>query len=321
MVIAVRVSLQAIALLSVSLSIASAQGVRVGSDVLSACPTLARLVRTGEIDQLERPVFTDREAARRFAAECKTVAAELDRAPFTADCGELRRQAVLAAEFLTGDTYLFATSDVRSVVKLRDLVKIPPPSGFVFVRKYASKKAMPREVAGVFQDLGRSETSEVRGVTIRGRYIALLQTEYHDELVDNLSHELVHAYLALASQTDLPRWFQEGAAVYFSTGKESGLYFKTGDPRIKEVTIPEDYKRKLYSFQYIERRLGQQKLFEFVRRSVETGRVDPPLAIGPAPSKGPGRRPVWAVVLVGAGIAGALLIAWVLFRRDEGWVD
>ena len=312
-----------IVLIFAAAACAGAQGGAIPSgDILTRCPTLARLIRTVGVNQISNPVFTDKKAAVRFARDCANVVAELDKVvPLPQAYTQLRKDAALAAEFLGGDTYLLATSNVGSVVKLRELVKIPPPPGFVYVRKYASKSSMPPEVAEVFAELADSEGSKVRGVTINGRYIALLETEFHNELVDNLSHELVHSYLMLAARTDLPKWFQEGAAVYFSTGRESGLYFKTGDPRIKEVTIPEDYKRKLYSFQYIEDKAGREKLFAFIRKSVETGRVEPPMALGLGQERRPPRHRLWPMLLIVAGIAAALVITWLIFRRDEGWVD
>ena len=291
-----------------------------GDPVLSRCPTVARLAANGQLARLASPVFEKAHSARNFARECKGVVRELDSVPsLPLDYAGLRREAALAAEFLTGDTYLLATSNVKSVVKLREWVKIPPPPGLVFVKKYPAVSAMPPEVADAFRSVATSEKGEVRGVTMKGRYVALLQTPYHDELVDNLAHEMTHAYITLGSKGELPRWFQEGAAVYFSIGKESRLYGRTGDPRMKQVTIPEDYKRKLYSFQYIESKLGRKGLFEFVRRSVVTGRADPRAALGLGPARQSPKRPLWPAAVVGAGIAIVLIVGWLISRRSETW--
>ena len=300
---------------------ASPQSLFPDSDaVLSRCPTVARLAANGQLARLASPVFEKADSARDFARECEKVVRELDSVPFLPpDYAGLRREAALAAEFLTGDTYLLSTSNVKSVVKLREWVKIPPPPGLVFVKKYASVPSMPPEVADIFRSVATSEGGQVRGVTIKGRYIALLQTPYHDELVDNLAHEMVHAYITLAAQGELPRWFQEGAGVYFSTGKESRLYGRTGDPRMKQVTIPEDYKRKLFSFQYIEQKLGRKGLFEFVRRSVVTGRADPRAALGLGPARQSPKRALWPAAVVGAGIAIVLIVGWLISRRSETW--
>lgn len=289
---------------------------------LDRCPTLARMAADGRINQLSNPIFEDREAARKFARDCAEVVREIDSVgALPSNYAGLRDHAAFVAEFMAGDMYLLATSDVKSVVKLREWVKIPPPEGFVYVKKYASRESMPQFVADVFDKLTTSQESQVRGVCIRGRYIALLETEYHDELVDNLAHELVHAYLTLASGVDLPTWFQEGAAVYFSIGKESRLYGKTGDPRMRQVTIPEDYKRKLYSFEYIEQKVGRKKLFEFVRTSVETGQVDPRAALGLGPMQESSRRPIWQAVAVIGVVAVVFLALWLRSSRRDNWID
>jgi hypothetical protein len=291
-----------------------------GSDILSRCPTLSRLVDSGQAEQLKDPVFTDRNAARQFAKTCSKVVSELDSIGLLpADAAELRRLAALEAEFLTGDTYSLSTSDIKSVVTLRKLVKIPPPDGLVYVKRYSSMSAMPPDVAEVFRRLAPGENARVRGVTIQGRYIALLDAEYKEELADNLAHEMVHAYITLVSPTDLPRWFQEGAAIYFSAGTETRFYSKVGDPKMTQVTIPEDYKRKLYSFQHIEKKIGREKLYEFVRKSVLTGNVDTRAALGLGPMRKVPDPPVWPAFAIAGGIAGVFLAAWLISRRRNRW--
>jgi len=291
--------------------------------VISQCPTLARIYESGRLDQIKSPYFEDREAARNFAAECRKVVAELDSVGhLPLKYAELRTRAVLTAEFLTGDVYLLSTCQIKSVVKLREWVKIPPPGGFVYVRKYPDKSAMPREVADVFEQLKGSEPTDVRGVTIYGRFIALLEGEYHDELEDNLAHEMVHAYITLASPNPLPVWFHEATAIYFSTGKESKLYGKTGDPKMVQMTIPEDYKKKFYSLKYIESKVGREKLFEFVKESVETGNVDSRKVLGLNlnPSKEDKQSPPYIIIIGGGAIILAVVI-WAVLRRERDWDD
>ena len=296
---------------------------RYNDGVLQRCPTLARLESAGKLGQIASPVFTDRQAARRFALDCRRVADELGRIPaLPSDYAELRIQAALAAEFLTGDTHLLSTSRAKSVVRLREQVKVPPPAGFVYVRKYASPSAMPPVVRQAFAQ-PRADGARVQGISIRGRYIALLDTEYDEELADNLAHELVHAYLTLASKGDLPGWFQEGAGVYFSLGSKEKLYPNMNDPsQSKDVRAPGDYKSALYSFQYIEHKMGRARLYEFIRRAVETGDPDPRWALGmkplgqqesPAPSSGHGLPLAGFIV---AGVVAALIIVWALWRRE-----
>lgn len=290
--------------------------------VISRCPTLQRIIESGEIGQVTNPVFVDEQQARQFAKKCAGVVAELDVVgPLPGNYALLRRQAVLAAEFLTGELYMLDNCKAPSVVKLREQVKIPPPGGFVYVKKYAGASSMPPEVADVFSGLSGSEETNVRGVTIQGRYIALLDSKYPTETADNLSHEMVHAYITLACPKDLPRWFQEGAAVYFSTGRDSKLYGNVGDPKMVEMTLPEDYKTKLYSFQYIERTAGKEKLYEFVRRSVETGRVEPRKALGLGPRHAVERKSPPVALFIGLGVIALLVIGWFVWRHDSGWAE
>ncbi|MEN6372516.1 MAG: hypothetical protein ABFD64_10950 [Armatimonadota bacterium] len=286
--------------------------------VLSQCPTLKNIVESGQLEQIKSPYFENVAEARQFAAECRKVVSELDSAaPLSPDYARLREQAALTAEFLTGDTYLLSTSKIKSVVKLREWVKIPPPPGFVYVKKYSSQQAMPPEVSRIFDSLKGGEGTNVRGVTIQGRFIALIVGDYHDELEDNLAHEMVHAYITIASPKPLPKWFQESTAVYFSTGKESKIYGKTGDPTVVQMTLPADYKQKLYSLKYIESKIGRKKLFKFVKESVETGNVDGRKVLGLS-SNAPqnGATPPYAI-LIGGGAIILVVIGWFIAHRDR----
>jgi hypothetical protein len=298
-------------------------GAQPADSVVAGCPTLTRLLSAGKLDQIKDPVFTDRKAARLFSVECARVARELDRfSALPPEYAELREQAALAAEFLSGDTYVLSTSEIKSVVRLRQSVRIPPPSGFVYLRKYASTSSMPPVVRQAFRGLSRSKQVRVQGVTMRGRYIAILHSEYPDEFRDVLAHEMVHAYLSLAAGTNLPTWFQEGAAVYFSTG--AGKLYNHGKDAsmMEDVTMPGDYKSALHSFEFIEKKVGREKLFEFIRHGVETGSPDPRWALSGVDSAPPEPLPlarivVW-VILIGGALAG-LIAALKYWRREEMW--
>jgi hypothetical protein len=294
--------------------------------VIERCPTLARLSASGQLSQIRNPVFTDRAAARRFAVDCARIVDELSRIPgLPLDYQQLGGNAALAAEFLKGDTYTLSSAQVPSVVTLRKSVKIPPPAGFVYVREYSSQASMPPIVQQAFASLARTDNAHIAGVTIHGRYIALMKSEFHRELEDNLSHEMVHAYLTLASNGQLPTWFQEAAAVYFSIGDDSMYYNKTSDPRIiKGMRLPDDYKGNLHLFQYLEDKVGKDKLYEFIRRAVETGNPDARTALGlkpAAPREQPRdiQAPVAPVIVVVVVIGG--IVAWMAWRRRETWDD
>jgi len=213
------------------------------------------------------------------------------------------------------------TSKVPSVVTLREAIKIPPPSEPVFVKVYR-REALPPVLRPAFARQG------VTGVTIGGRYVAILQTEFAKEQEDVLSHELVHAYVTLASPKPLPFWFQEASAVLFSTGKARKFYGRpskndAGVTEGKIVYLDPTYKQKLQSFNYLISRVGKRRFYEWYRRAVLTGVVDASTLLreevsGRASSK-PGRPvPPWLWV---AGAFAVLVVAGIGFyaaRREIG---
>ncbi len=287
--------------------------------IIARCPTLARLFETGQVHQLQDPVFSDPAEAKSFGKLCRKVVAELDEvALLPGDMTEIRQKAELVGEFLQGDAYDLSTSEIGSVIKLREWVKVAPPEGLVYVRKYQEGDKVPEQVSQAFAQMSeRPDGAKVQGITIYGRYIAVLHSKYHDELVDTIAHELVHAYITLASPRQLPRWFQEGAAVYFSTGKDTKLYGITGDPVMRQVTLPEDYKTRLYSFQYIEKKAGRPKLFQFVRDAVDTGKPKPREALGLAQPPKPFKPPIFLISCVVGGVAILFGGAWYISNRRE----
>lgn len=165
-----------------------------------------------------------------------------------------------------------AKSKVSSVITLRDVVRIPPPSTPVLVKVF-DRSSLPDVLKPAFKRPG------VMGVTINGRYIAILHQEINEEYTDILAHELVHAYISLASPKPLPLWFQEASAVHFSTGKEYKLYTKAlkDEPGMvlnQHIELPNDYKQRLHSLEYLIAKAGEKRFMEWYRHAVETGDVD-----------------------------------------------
>jgi hypothetical protein len=102
---------------------------------------------------------------------------------------------------------------------------LPPPRGFIFVRFFSDRDHLPNSLKAAFTD------EATAGVTLPGgRYIAILKrgtltgaerSLEEREIPKTLSHELVHAYINgrfPATKRSLPRWFQEGSAIYLSGG-------------------------------------------------------------------------------------------------------
>lgn len=175
--------------------------------------------------------------------------------------------SVLDAAFQGAQRIDLATSKAPSVVTLRDKVKIPPPKTLVLVKTF-KKESLPDVLQPAFAKPG------VMGVTIRGRYVAILQTEFPKEYQDVLSHELVHAYISQASPKPLPFWFQEGSAVHFSTDKGWRFYGKPSDTQTgvmegRIVNLSDTYKQKLQSFHFLIEKAGDKRFNEWFRETVK----------------------------------------------------
>lgn len=168
---------------------------------------------------------------------------------------------------------LLATSSDPGVAKIREEAGLEPPGGYIFVRSYASRDAMPPLLRRAF------ETQEVAGVTILSRYIAVLAEEKKtwaqralqlQTLPDTTSHELIHAYVnssLVPLENNLPAWYSEGLAIYFS-----------GSDKIHTVITPnftisnystEDYQLYDTTFKYLEAKHGQARLLELINLSIK----------------------------------------------------
>lgn len=171
------------------------------------------------------------------------------------------------------------TSDDPAVLKLRRQVSLPAPPGYIFVRIYPSRQAMPEIVRAAFQD------PQVAGVTILSRYVAILDQEkssWPERSLQSitsdktLSHELVHAfvnsYLAekgRLGQVALPKWFEEGIAIYFSGSNEPSAIIT---PNLTVSQAPtEEYQQYQLVFQYLQAKLGRQELFGRIQQVLDTG--------------------------------------------------
>lgn len=214
------------------------------------------------------------------------------------------------------------TCTAASVVKLRKTVGVRPPSTVVLVKEFAPQ-TLPAELGPAF---ARPNT---QAVTINGRFIAILKTDFHQEYQDVLNHELVHAYISLAAPKPLPFWFQEASAVHFSTDADRKVYGKpsekyAGVTEAKVAELPEDYQRKLQSFHFLIERGGAQKFYKWYKNAVATGDVDarpllglPKLAV-PKPERHGDSTLLWAGV--GAGCVVVVVLVGGFFaarRRDD----
>lgn len=183
---------------------------------------------------------------------------------------------------ISGESTQFLIDPQKSkdpaIVKLREEIGIPAPPGWIYLRFYGDREAMPDLIRKAFQN------PQVEGVTILSRYIAILndsgstweERALQDQtLPDTVSHELVHAYInsSITQQARLepgnfPRWFEEGLASYISESPRPNSIITTNGT-IRE-TAPEDYQYFTQIFEYLEDRMGKDVLAENIRLAVQT---------------------------------------------------
>ena len=240
--------------------------------------------------------------------------------------GSVRAQLVRGAldlsdlerAFAGGQVIDLAVSKASSVVTLRDVVKIPPPEEKVLVKTF-DKESLPEVLKPAFSKPG------IMGVTVARRYVAIIRTPLHKEYQDVLNHELVHAYISLASPQPLPFWFQEGSAVHFSSDKGRKFYGQAAKPGVvvgRVVELPDTYKQKLQSFHYLIEKVGKKRFYEWYRNAVITGEVDarPLLGLKKAIESGPVRArrpfPIWLAVAIGLVVVVILLVGYYSTRRE-----
>jgi hypothetical protein len=187
----------------------------------------------------------------------------------------------IPAQGIKSERIDLAQSKDPAVVKLRDEIGIPPPSGWIFVRYYPSRQAMPERVRYAF------DNPQVAGVTILSKYIAIISEPKASwaeralqELAspDILSHELVHAYVnsVLASNNhslseSFPLWFDEGLASYISHS-DTPHSIITQNLTINQ-TATEEYQSYVLIFKFLQNRLGQKRLNEKIRLALETANL------------------------------------------------
>lgn len=218
------------------------------------------------------------------------------------------------------------TNTVSSVVTLREVVKIPPPSEPVLVKTFYEGKLSPL-MKSVFQD------QKIRGMTINGKYIAILHTDFEKEYQDVLKHELVHAYISLASPEPLPFWFQEGSAVHFSTDKPKKFYGRPSEEQIgvmegKVVEVADSYKQKLQSFHFLIEKAGKKKFYEWYKQAVETGNVDARPLVGLKPLSETDTKtaeskkaiPIWLWGVIGGVVIMVGIIGYYASQRDNSYI-
>ena len=182
-----------------------------------------------------------------------------------------------------GGVLRFADLQDPAVVALRDEVGLPEPEGLIFVWLYPNRESLPENLRQFFAN------PNVRGLTLLTRYIVIidnlaelteeqrgtrLEDYQREQRARVFSHEYVHAYIksVLGPQQgpNLPKWFDEGLAIYFSGSSEpsSQVYLDAQGRQVWISTPPEEYARYRDTFKYLERVHGREKLLDLIRESV-----------------------------------------------------
>ena len=230
----------------------------------------------------------------------------------------------LEAAFRGAEAVDLARSEVSSVVMLREVVGIEPPPTPVLLKTF-KREALPKVLKPAFSKPG------IAGVTINRRYVAIIHTKFRKEYQDIVRHELVHAYITMASPERLPFWFQEASAVHFSTDKGRKFY---GQPSKTQVGVMEGhvvdltptYKQKLQSFHFLIDSVGKEKFYEWYRHAVETGNTDVRSLLGLEPegeAEGPGFKkpfPVWLGVLIGVVVLVVAVIGYISSKHSSDYM-
>lgn len=173
----------------------------------------------------------------------------------------------------TLELVMLENSTDPAIIEIRDEAGIEPPEGFIFLRFYSSREAMPQLLRRAFI------SPEVAGVTIFSRYIAVLAEDKKtwpqralqlQTLPETTSHELIHAFVnsTLAPmKVNLPAWYSEGLAIYFS-GSEGIHTIVTPNLTITNSSS-EDYRQYDTTLKYLESRHGRERLLELINSSIK----------------------------------------------------
>jgi hypothetical protein len=167
-----------------------------------------------------------------------------------------------------------------SVISLRDKLGIAPPSGFVYLRFFASQKDLPNGLRAAF-------SRETQAVTFLGRYIAVLESrsgarslEYRT-MPTTVAHELVHSFIMsripFADRDKMPRWLHEVLAIHFSGsgGTEVAVEYSLGEESIQIKRDPPEYARYHHLQVYLRGRFGEQRLQSLFREAIELNDAAP----------------------------------------------
>lgn len=177
-----------------------------------------------------------------------------------------------------------ATSSNPALARARQIINLPPPQGFAFVR-YIDTDQETDTLNDPELKLKKDTVNP--GYTILTRYITIdlasclegaKNSQGESSETVTLSHELIHAYvgsiIGCKNLGKLPAWFREGLAVYI-TGSSS---VRIGNARESyEQSTSYEYIGYLQLFNYLERLKGRDTINKYITQAISDKDVLNPL--------------------------------------------
>ena len=286
---------------------------------LAECPELGRVIGSdGSFGRLVNPILRSEEEVEQTVRSYKGLVdclsdskSELPASMVTAaDLASLFLDFVDSSgdpDSVRRELVMLATTRDPAIARLREEVGMRPPRGLVYLKYYPSRDLMPESIRSAF------DSPSIRAVTMSCRYIAVLDPPQptrdqerltEESLVETVSHELVHAFLQSTlcdrnPRMDLPAWFHEGFAIYFSGSGTSHVMLDRSNNTIYRVEATDEYEEYERTFLYLESRFNGRRFFEQLRKTVDEGDVNRPDRRG------------WPVLTRGTAACGEFLVAVV----------
>ena len=260
---------------------------------LAECPELGRVIGSdGSFGRLVNPILRSEEEVEQTVRSYKGLVdclsdskSELPASMVTAaDLASLFLDFVASSgdpDSVRRELVMLATTRDPAIARLREEVGMRPPRGLVYLKYYPSRDLMPESIRSAF------DSPSIRAVTMSCRYIAVLDPPQptrdqerltEESLVETVSHELVHAFLQSTlcdrnPRMDLPAWFHEGFAIYFSGSGTSHVMLDRSNNTIYRVEATDEYEEYERTFLYLESRFNGRRFFEQLRKTVDEGDV------------------------------------------------
>ena len=266
--------------------------------IVSIGAARAQIIDQGLMETVLDPRMDSVKEITQVRQECKSMKAALTRLEPELQGAEIRKKAKtlsLACELFleysdTESSNLLvnlASSDDPALAKLRGMIALPSPPGFAYVHiKRSEKRDFLYGLPALIPSVPKEEIIQP-GETFLTRYITIdlgkclvdgTDKNGRSDVETTLSHELVHVYvnslMGFEHFDELPKWFNEGLAVYV-----------TGDNKISKVThtysgevtqtrsVCDEYKKYYLSFQYLAWLKGENSFNLFVTECIKTRRI------------------------------------------------